>query len=333
MKSEFLYHYHNEHGLSLRSRLFGHIGAINNLASYFPKIFNSLNQSAFTKKILDKIGIAKERELPPLALERFSAWFTKHQQNIANGAQQVVLFNDTFNEFNQPSIGQAAVKVLNALGYQVISPKWQCCGRTYLSKGMLKEAKSKANTLIKSLLPYAQKGIPIIGLEPSCILTLKDDYESLLGSNFPNIKLFMESCLTLDEFLFELIKNEKFNLKFNQNINQVKLHGHCHQKALVGTIATMNVLKKIGCQVSEIDSGCCGMAGSFGYEKEHYKISMQIANLKLLPAVRASDENTLIVANGISCRSQIAQGTSRKAFHLAEVIADCILAPSEHDYE
>ena len=321
MKAEFLYQYQQKHGYSLRSKIFGYVGEINKLASPFSSLFNWINRSALGQAMLERVGIATQRPLPQLTNRTFSKWFKDFPQT--NFDKKVVLFNDTYTEYNHPEIGQAAVKILQGLGYGVIIPPWQCCGRPLISKGMLEQAKDKAAKLVENLHPYAQQGIPILGLEPSCILTLKDDFTSLLGSTNPQAIEVSKLCYTIDEFLYGLVQRNEFNLPFDDEERSVLLHGHCHQKALVGTKATMEVLKAIpGFTVAEIPSGCCGVAGSFGYETEHYPLSMQIGELKLFPAIRASNIETLLVADGMSCRGQITHGTSRRAFHLVEAIAN-----------
>ncbi|MBA3722614.1 MAG: FAD-binding protein [Parachlamydiaceae bacterium] len=321
MKAEFLYHYQEEHGVSFRTYLFGYIGKLNKLSWPFAKIFNHLQQSWFAKKILNFIGITTKRTLPKLANEKFSNWFKNYQQLIVNG-NQVVLFNDTFTEYNDPQIGQAAVRILNELGYEVITPQWTCCGRPMISKGLLKQARNQAEKIISLLLPYAKKHIPIIGLEPSCILTIKDDFVGLVSEDFrKDAHTIHSNCFTLDEFLARHLEKMPFPDHFRSENKKIKVHGHCHQKALVGMESTLKVLRSIpGFDVKEIDSGCCGMAGSFGYEKEHFDISMQMGELKLFPAVRSSEEETIINANGTSCRHQINDGTGRKALHLAEIL-------------
>lgn len=318
MKAEFLYQYQETHGYSLRSRLFGHIGKVNRFLSPFAKVFNWLGSTLLAKQIQQWAGIAPARTLPRLASERFSKWFM-HYKQPETATKPVVLFNDTFNEFNHPEIGQAAVKVLNHLGYQVILPPWKCCGRPLLSKGMLKQAKEGAEQLIDTLHPYAAQGIPIIGLEPSCLLAIRDDFSDMIKGE--SLEVIQSHCLTFDEFLAKLIDKGEFVLPFTNETLQVKVHGHCHQKALVGTKHILRILRSIpGLEVSEISSGCCGMAGSFGYEAEHYDFSMKIGGLVLFPAIEVSPNDTVIIADGTSCRSQIADGTERKAKHLAEFL-------------
>lgn len=322
-KSEFLYHYQEKHGYSLRSRLFGNIGVLNSWMSPIASLLNPIQQWKIVKKGLEWIGISPKRTLPSLALEPFSSWFVRHQQ--PEGLRQtVILFNDTFTQFNHPEIGRAAVQLFNALGFRVLLSVWSCCGRPALSKGLLPHAKQQAQQLIQQLWPYVQQGYPIIGLEPSCLLTIKDDYLSLVqakGEETQQLKQIVAQCWTLDEFLSQFIDFEKIKPLFQTQKRQVKVHGHCYQKALVGMKPTLKVLRSIpGFQVEEISSGCCGMAGSFGYEKEHEAISMRIGELHLFPAIRASQPEDWIIANGMSCRHQIKDGTQWQAMHLAEAL-------------
>jgi FAD/FMN-containing dehydrogenase/Fe-S oxidoreductase len=323
-KSEFLYHYQEKHGYSLRSRLFGHIGQINAWLAPFASVFNWVNQWPWMKKGMEWMGISAKRSLPPLATERFSTWFARYQQP-ASLEQSVILLNDTFTEFNHPEIGQAAILLLNALGYRVILPPWSCCGRPALSKGLLPTARKQASHLIQHLGNYAKDNLPIIGLEPSCLLTLRDDYVTLIqaqGEEEKQLKRILSQCLTFDEFLAQLVDQGNFPHLFKSDKRKVKVHGHCYQKALVGMKPTLKVLQALpNLSVEEIPSGCCGMAGSFGYEKEHEAISMQIGELRLFPTVRASEPDDWIIASGMSCRHQIKDGTQRQALHLVQALA------------
>lgn len=322
MKSEFLYHYQAEHGYDRLSWFFAHIGKVQHWLSPIAGLANFFSKKTWFKNALDWAGVAKQRPLPQLAKLRFSE-LLKHYEQPKDLKRNVVLFNDTFTEFNHPEIGQAAVKLINSLGYRVIMPAWQCCGRPAMSKGFLQTARSQAEKILEGYLHYILQDIPVIGLEPSCLLTLKEDYFSLLqDQELKNLADHLTAqCLMLDEFLAQLIDKGEFNLNFHEQSKEIKVHGHCHQKALLGMQATMKVLKAVpGFHVTEIPSGCCGMAGSFGYEKEHYEISMKIGELCLLPAVRNSAPETIIVANGVSCRQQIRDGTGRQAVHLAEAV-------------
>ncbi len=312
MKSEALYHHHKRKGYRLRSILFAHIGEMSRFSAKIPRLINFLSRLKFIKWLG---GIAGERTLPGIAPQKFSDWFASYNQP-ENCERQVALFNDTFTEFNHPEVGIAAVKVLNAMGYRVELPEWSCCGRPLISKGMLQKAKKKAEKLIRTLLPYADQGVPIIILEPSCRSVFLDELMALVPSD--KAKKLSEGCTGFDRFLEKRIAE----IPFKKMPCTIKLHGHCHQKALEGTGSAINVLSAIpGAVVSEIPSGCCGMAGSFGYEKEHYELSMKIGRLKLFQAVKESKKNTFVIASGTSCRAQILHGTGINARHLAEMIA------------
>jgi len=324
MKAEFLYQYQEKHGYSLRSRIFGNIHAFNRFNSPFARIFNALSSTFISKTLLSCLGVSSKRELPKLALEPFSKWFNKQIQS--QNKRQVILFNDTYTEFNHPEIGQASFKVLSALGYHITLANGLCCGRPLISKGLLKQAKANAARVIETLFQSSKEGISIIILEPSCSSALRDDFKGLVSAEDSELKSMLDSvmqhCTTFDEFMQSHLVKGRLPLSLKDNLNPILVHGHCHQKALVGSQATLDVLRGISeTTVNEIQSGCCGMAGSFGYEKEHYDISMKIGELHLLPAIRSAPESTQIVASGVSCRTQIAHGTKRRALHLAEVIA------------
>lgn len=319
MKAEFLYHYQEKHGYDWRSYFFAHLGDLLKWGSPLAGILNYASQKSWFKNSLSWFGLTKSRPLPKLAPRKFSNWFADYPQPTRL-QKRVVLFNDSFNEFIQPAIGQAAVKIMNALGYQVIVPSWNCCGRPSLSKGFLKHARHQAEKVVTGLMDYVEQDLLIVGLEPSCLLTLKDDYAGLLHPNYLcKADRLAKASMTFDEFLALHIQNGRIHLPFNTISKNVKVHGHCHQKALVGMQPTLDVLNAVpGFTVSEIPSGCCGMAGSFGYEKEHFDISMKIGELSLLPTIRNSSPEILLIADGISCRQQIFDGTQRKALHLAE---------------
>lgn len=321
MKAEFLYHYQNKWGYSWRTWLFGNLPAINRFAQPFASLFNTVGSSWIGKRLLDAVGIASQRPLPPLTHQRFSKWLATHP--VHSSGEPVVLFLDTFTEFHYPQIGQSAFRVLTALGYKVIVPPWHCCGRPLISKGMLDKAKIYAAKVIGLLTPYAMKGIPIIGLEPSCIFTLKDEYPDLVPSNAAND--LAKVSVTLDTFLSQVTREQQ-DIPWARKANApVYFHTHCHQKSLVGADATKQILLQTTDQVEEILSGCCGLAGSFGYEQEHYDFSMQIGENKLFPAVRKIPEHAFFVANGTSCRSQITHGVGRQALHLAELLDRLLL--------
>jgi len=309
IKAEVLY----RRGASLRSRLFGHIGALSRLLSPFAPLVNLLQKNRLLKSLA---GIAPKRPLPPLAKKRFS----RQRLPQKNFEKKAVLFNDTFNEYYTPEIGRSAAAVLAALGYQTLTPPWSCCARPLVSKGLLKQARKKMERLVALLHPYAEKGLPLIFLEPSCFSAVKDDLKNIVSKPFrKKAEEVAEAALLFDSFVAEKLPERPLN--FEKAPLEVLLHGHCHQKALVGTEAARTLLNHLpGVTFREIPSGCCGVAGSFGYEKEHYAISMKIGELKLLPAVRESALESCILADGSSCRSQISHGAGRNALHLAQLI-------------
>ena len=320
LKSEFLSHYHAEHGTPLRDRVVSNIHLINRIGSATAPVSNWLLKTPLATLGKRLIGFAPERELPAFSRERFSQWFRNHASQSNHSRRQVVLFHDTYMEYNTPSIGKAATKLLESLGYEVILPQRRCCGRPAISKGLLKEAQNNARYNVEQLLPYAKAGIPIVGCEPSCILTLRDEYIDLVPGEAA--KDVAEQIMTIEELLYKLHQQGKFNLDTASD-QPVLMHGHCHQKTLVGTRPALELLK-LAYPAQEIDSGCCGMAGSFGYEKEHYDLSLEISSQRLVPAIEPSDQDTLLVANGVSCRQQIAHTTGRRARHLVEVLADAL---------
>lgn len=263
-------------------------------------------------------GIDRRRPLPAFAGESFEAWFRGHQADGDGANGQVVLFHDTFNNYNTPNVAIAATRFLEKSGYRVVLVDKKCCGRSMISKGMLSQAKDNSAWNVERLAPYAEKGTPIVGLEPSCLLTLRDEYPEFIRANAA--RKVAENSFLFEEFVMGEVKAGR--ISFNSAVNGKKalLHGHCHQKALVGTAPTIAMLKAAGYDVSEVDSGCCGMAGSFGFEKEHYELSTKIGNRRLGPTVKALSAEVEVVAPGISCRQQIDHLTGRKAKHPAELV-------------
>jgi Fe-S oxidoreductase len=232
-----------------------------------------------------------------------------------------VLFVDTFNRYFEPENARAALKVLEAAGYRVSAPGPVCCGRTFLSVGLVEEAKREARRFIATLAPYMQRGVPIVGLEPSCLFSLRDE----LGVLLPEGRKLAGQAFLFEEFLAQ----HGDRLEFRETKQKVLLHGHCHQKAFDAMPAVEKVLRGVpGVEVSTVQTSCCGMAGSFGYEAEHYEVSMKMAELSLLPAVRNAGE-ALVLADGTSCRAQIGPGTGRPAMHVARFLESALSAPRE----
>ncbi len=319
LKYEFLDHYHQVNGLPLRNRIFGDIEQMNRIGSQFAPLSNWIAQSRLNRWLMEKfVGVDRRRPLPLFAPEPFEEWFYAHRIEGGGDKGDVVLFHDTFNNFNTPNVAIAATCLLERAGYRVRLSNKRCCGRPMISKGMLREARDNAMWNVDELTPYAEAGIPIVGLEPSCLLTLRDEYPEFVRSEAA--KLVAENSFLLEEFLLREVTSGRLSLKGDHHGRKALLHGHCHQKALVGTAPTVSILKTAGFQVSEVDSGCCGMAGSFGFEREHYDLSVKIGSRRLGPAVKAAAPDVELIASGISCRQQIEHLTGKKAKHPAEVL-------------
>jgi Fe-S oxidoreductase len=313
IKFEFLTQYYDKNRIPLRTRLFGNIRNMSRIFSGSPaKIINWINSLKINRIILDIFfGITKNRQLPVFTNEPFTVWYQKNRNPKDNNrkAPRVVLFPDTFNNYQQPQVLRSALEILEALGFEVILPRPCCCGRAAISKGLYKKAKAAAQDTVNALHPFVSQGIPIVGLEPGCILTLREE-NLWISPNDENAKLVAENSYLFEEFLVNLKEKGELNLTLSDEAQ--------------GPVIEMLSLPA-NYQVKEVDSGCCGMAGSFGYEKEHYDISMQMAERMLLPAVRAQKPETLIAASGFSCRHQVNHGTGRKVLHPAEILRQALI--------
>lgn len=331
LKAEFLQHYYDERGASLRSKMIANISTFNKLGSYFPWAYNFFLKNKFLSGMMaDTVGFAKERKLPELHSFTLESWFKK--ENKKNGAEfpngTVYLFNDEFTRFNDTNIGIRTIVLLNKLGYKVIIPKHEESGRTYLSKGFVRKAKTIANKNVALLADIISDETPLIGIEPSAILTFRDEYPELVDKALvAKAEKLAKNCLMVDEFLKREMDAGKIKKEqFTKEKKHIKLHGHCHQKSLASTAPTLQILSfPENYTVEEIPSGCCGMAGSFGYEKEHYELSMKVGELVLFLAVRNAQKDTIIAAPGTSCRHQIKDGTGRKSMHPVEVLYDALV--------
>jgi FAD/FMN-containing dehydrogenase/Fe-S oxidoreductase len=322
LKYEFLHHYYKANGLPLRNRLFGRIERLNRLLSRIPTLANWMSAVPFNRWLMEKVaGIDRRRPLPALARQTFTDWFAERTPPAESPRGEVVLFHDTFVTYNTPEIGRAAVQLLEAAGYRVVLVDRKCCGRPLISKGMLTEARAHAAWNVERLYPYAARGVAIVGLEPSCILTARDEWVDLLRTD--EARAVAEQSALLEQFLLRE-RERGLTLSWASHGRQALLHGHCHQKAIVGTAPTVSALTWAGYTVSEVDSGCCGMAGSFGFEREHYDISVSLGNRRLAPAVKAAPATTEVVAPGISCRQQIQHLAGRRAKHPAEVLWEAL---------
>jgi Fe-S oxidoreductase len=326
IKMAFLDQYWAKNGIPLRTRLFGNIAMLSRRSSGFIAPFiNRVMRSNLARKGMETLlDISSERTLPAFAAQPFTKWFQENHKTAdsvsAANRPKVVLFNDTFNTYYYPHTAIAATAVLEAAGFEVVLPGHKCCGRPMLSKGLVAAATQAAKDTIDRLTPFAEQGIPIVGLEPSCLLSIRDEYGYLLPED-RRIQLVADSSYTFEEFFAQLDAEGELHIDFETTARYLLLHGHCHQKSLTGTEPSKTILSfPENYSVSEVDSGCCGMAGAFGYEAEHYDISMAMAERRLLPAVRTAAEDTIIVAAGASCREQIKHGTGRTALHPAEVL-------------
>ncbi|MCH8015936.1 MAG: FAD-binding protein [Acidobacteria bacterium] len=325
LKSEFLAQYYKQHRLPLAKKLFGQIRETAEWASHFPNLTNFLLGNLFSRWILEKLaGIDRRRSLPPLAGQTLTRWFKENPEGGESTAQPVALFLDTFVNFYEPEIGIAATRLLRHLNYRVIPVDGGCCGRPLISTGQLTQVREKGLALLKALQEYTRQQIPIVVLEPSCLSTLRDDYLDLLDDE-AGCTAVLEQVFSLEEFLTQESVLPRLVEKIGKGPANVLLHEHCHQKALFDTKSSLQALQSLKeTELREVDSGCCGMAGSFGYEKKHYEISQKIGEDRLFPAVREASAETEIVASGFSCRAQIRHFTGRPAKHLAQVLAGAI---------
>jgi FAD/FMN-containing dehydrogenase/Fe-S oxidoreductase len=328
LKAEFLQHYYDENGIPLRTRAIAYITSINKMGMAFPALTNFFLKNGFTSGIAKRIlKFAPKRSIPRLHKQSLQKYYRKlNQQSENNGT--VYLYADEFTSYNDTDIGIKAIQLLNKLGYQVIIPTHKPSGRTFISKGLIRTARKLADYNVEALSALISKETPLIGIEPSAILTFRDEYPEL--SSVPlreKAKELAKNSLMFDEFIVQ--EYEKGNIKqeqFSNESKEIKLHGHCQQKAVASTQSTLKMLSiPKNYKVSEIPSGCCGMAGSFGYEKEHYDLSMKIGELVLFPEVRNLSPDTLIAATGTSCRCQIEDGTGKKAMHPLEILYSAII--------
>lgn len=315
-KAEFLSHYYQGRLRPRHAYAMGLIYWWARLASLMPGMTNFLTQTPVLREVVKALGgIASQRRVPVFATQTFQQWF--HQRGERNvGKPQVMLWPDTFNNHFFPEVGVAAVEVLETAGYQVIlPPRSLCCGRPLYDFGMLTLAKHLLRQILTSLRPAIEDGIPVVGLEPSCVAVFRDELLNL----FPNdedAKRLSRNTYLLNEFLLTVADAYQPPRLYGKAI----VHGHCHQKAILGMDADKKMLEKLGLEATFLDAGCCGMAGSFGFEDGHFEVSRNVGELALLPAVRQTPQDTLIIADGFSCREQIAQLTHRRALHTAQVL-------------
>jgi Fe-S oxidoreductase len=263
--------------------------------------------------------------MPPVARKTFEKWFKGHKPQAASTRGRVVLFHDTFMNFNHPTIGISATRLLEALGFEVVVLNdRKCCGRPAISKGLLDEAGENARHNVALLHPYAERGVKIVGCEASCVSAMTDDWPDLLGCDEKS-KSVASAVVTIEELLVETADDEGQQIEWSDLKKQVKFFGHCHQRALTGISESLVALNlPPGYEASEISAGCCGMAGSFGHEKTHIDIATAMGEDRLFPAVRNASLDTEIATSGVSCREQIGFNTERDSRHVVEVLADAL---------
>ena len=324
LKMEFLQHYQEKNGVPMRSWLIGNYSKMSNIASYVPWAYNLILGNAPLRKIANRIiGFHPERTMPLLSSNTLKQWYKKSENTASKSSKKVYLFCDEFTNFNDVEIGKKAFDLLQKLGYDVIIPNHVDSGRAYLSKGLLKDAQKLANQNVLLLKDIITEETPLIGIEPSAILTFRDEYPDLVEPNLAeSAKKLAKNALMIDEFIAREIDAKRITAEsFTSEKRLIKLHGHCQQKAVASLTPTKKILSlPKNYEVQLIPSGCCGMAGSFGYEKEHYDLSMKIGELVLFPTVRKQPEEVIIAAPGTSCRHQIHDGTGRKAMHPVEIL-------------
>ncbi len=328
LKSEALHQRHLRQGVPLRSRALAEVRMLNRLGAVAAPVTNRLTEDPRIRVLLERFaGISRTRPIPKL----YRPKRLRRTEGVASLSprSEVVLLTDSFTTYGEPQLIQSAVDLLSATGLQVTLSGAACCGRAAISKGLLGRSGKLAAAMVERLAPFVGRGVPVVGVEPSCLLTFKDEYLRLRPDDDRTQRLARHSVL-LPEFL--LAEFRAGRLAFRQDAPlqgaRIVFHGHCHEKALVGTSSTLALLRLIpGVTVEQLDAGCCGMAGAFGYEAEHYELSMRIGNDRLFPALRAEPETTLIAATGTSCRQQIAHGTGRRAVHPVEIVRRATALP------
>jgi Fe-S oxidoreductase len=328
-KAEFLSHFYEDHPRPLFAYVFGMIDKWLRFAALAPNLANFLSHAPVVSHIMQgALHLAAERQIPLLANSTFTQWAKKNRAPATNeslsqqsspsakNAPQVILWADTFNNYFHPETARAALEVLSAVGFKVFIPQQRlCCGRPLYDFGMLTQAKKYLEFIMQALAPQIHAGLPIVILEPSCASVFRDELRNLFPADQRAARLRNQTFL-----LAEFLEKNAPGYQPPRLPQKVLLHGHCHQKSIMKMNAEESLLRKMGADLQSLDAGCCGMAGPFGFEKEKYATSQAVGERVLLPAVRQSSNETLIVSDGFSCREQIHQATGRKAFHIAEVL-------------
>jgi len=317
MKAEYLHGRHERTGVTMAERLFGRPEKLYPLAALFPGLTNRVLKNGMIKKFMSvSAGVDERRTLPAFAAKTFRRWFGEQKVHFQKGRKKVALLVDPFTNYHDPEIAISACKILNHLGYDVVMAGVEATGRPQISKGLLGEAKKLCEKNLDLLLPFAEGGIPVIGFEPSELLTLRDEYPDLCDESYKEkSQKILENAWLFEEFM---LHEDGLKLNNGKTGKKVYIHGHCHAKALASTSSLIRMFEKAGFEPAELQTGCCGMAGSFGYE--YYDVSMKVGAQALFPALDELEPDALICTHGFSCRHQIADGTGRKAYHPAVIL-------------
>jgi Fe-S oxidoreductase len=327
MKIEFLHHYHARHGLPLKERLIAHLPRYAPLASLVAPLLNLRNAVPFLANATERwLGFSARRSLPQWGRPWRQTGEAARVEDVVGDGRDIVLFGDTFNRYFEPENLEAAERVLTAAGYRLHRVQASdgkrplCCGRTYLSSGLVDQARQEAQRTLEALKPFVDRGARVIGLEPSCLLTFRDEFGALLPKK--EVEPLAKAALLLEEALVTDLEAGRISLPLTgQGGRTAHLHGHCHQKAFGLMGAVESVLRRVpGLNVQIIESSCCGMSGAFGYGAQTIDVSFAMAELSLLPAVRKAGPDDIVVADGTSCRHQIHDGAHREAIHVARVL-------------
>jgi Fe-S oxidoreductase len=324
LKAEFLQHYYDANGIPFRSKLIANFTASAKFGSIAPGLYNFGVTNNFIGGLIKKAsGFEVKRSMPTLYKTTLANWLKKNPDN--GEGKKMWLFCDEFTNYNDTEIGIKAVQLLRRLGYSVSIPEHIESGRTWLSKGFVRKAKEIANKNVALLRDKVTEDYPLIGIEPSAILTFRDEYVDLADDEIAALRLAKNTYFIDDFIASEIDKGSITRDRFTEEPKKIKLHGHCQQKAMSVLANSVKLLTlPINYTVEVIPSGCCGMAGSFGYEKEHYDVSMKIGELVLFPSVRSAEKDTIIAAPGTSCRHQIKDGTGVKAKHTVEILYEAL---------
>ena len=323
MKTEFLARYKDKMGFTARDRLFARVHEISSARSALPGFFNRALEGSFPRRLLSLAGISQRRSLPRMAEDTFSGWFRKRKERSGN-VKQVVYFHDTWSEFFYPEIGKAVTGVLESLGFQVLlERRRKCCGRPMLSTGMVEEARKNAVQNVNVLSGYARRNIPVVFSEPSCLSAFRDEYVDLLPGN-ESLGALLPNIHSVCEFL--CAQGENLPAKEPGGKGGILVHGHCHERSVGEFGKTLSLLNDLGYEVKPSGAGCCGMAGSFGYEEEHYDISKAMGEYALFPKIRDLGESERVCVTGVSCLEQVSHFTEATPVHVALLIEESISA-------